>query len=149
MLLLPPPPRPPAVLTPQERDPAATAQGAAQDQARARRFRFRVYEGGEAADANTQYNASRAGNAAGFARTGIGSDDSNALDAQCDAHGRPRFHFSRTASSASSAFVAQSIAQEQLGEGLHNPPTAAAAAAYTRAGTALSPRPTAGVDISA
>jgi hypothetical protein len=36
-----------------------------------------------------------------------------------------------------------------LGEGLHNPPFAAATTAYTRTGAALTQRSSAGVDISA
>ncbi len=46
------------------------------------------------------------------------------------------------------AFRPQSFAQEQLGEGLHNPPFAAASAAYTRTGAALNARASAGVNLS-
>jgi hypothetical protein len=150
VLLLPPPPRPPVPVS-QEREPVATASGAsAQEQARARRFRFRVYEGGEAADAGTQYDARRTGDAARLAAAGGGAGGAKVLDAHSDDTGRSRFYFSRNSGfGGSSAFVAQSIAQEQLGEGLHNPPHAAAAAAYTRAGTALAPRISAGVDLRA
>jgi hypothetical protein len=52
------------------------------------------------------------------------------------------------AATPSTAFLAQSIAQEQLGQGLHNPPHAAASAAYTRTGNAVSYRTSLGVDVS-
>jgi hypothetical protein len=133
------------------RDPVAAAPDAsAQEQVRARRFRFRVHEGGEASDPNTHHDARRAGDAARLTGTGSDAEGANALDAHSDKTGRSRLTFSRNDGfGASSAFLAQSIAQEQLGQGLHNPPHAAAATAYTRAGAALTPRLSAGVDLTA
>lgn len=158
--LLPPPVRPPATdraLATQQQSAAVPEDGSVQagssDQLRAKRFRFRVYEGGETAETGTELDTRRTGsNAAANSAIDLGNSDS--LESPSGRSGRSSardgtFYKGNAGSGASSAFLAQSIAQEQLGEGLHNPPFAAATTAYTRTGAALTPRPSAGVDVSA
>ena len=124
------------------------------DQARARRFRFRVYEGGETSDTATQLETRHAGNNALTSKidSNIDLGNSDSLDGQSRAGSRSGGRdagLSNPGGGASSAFLAQSIAQEQLGDGLYNPPYAAAAAAYTRTGASVVSRSGAGIDISA
>ena len=150
ILLLPPPPRANTrALAPQTQDDTAV-QPAAADQARARRFRFRVHEGGETAEPGAELDTRRAGRPAALAPRNATLDRSSLLNA--DGQGRdrrPALFGADPGRGASSAFLAQSIAQEQLGEGLHNPPYATASAAYTRTGASLTPRRTAGIDLHA
>ena len=157
--LLPPPVRPPAteraLATQSQAGSAAPQDGSNQagssDQLRARRFRFRVNEGGETSQTGTELDARRAGsNAATSSAIDLG--DSESLQSQSGRGGRSSgrdgtFHTANPRTS--SAFLAQSIAQEQLGEGLHNPPFAQATTAYSRTGAALIQRPSAGVDVRA
>lgn len=161
--LLPPPVRLPGTdraLTPQQSqgasapaDGSSQAGAAASDQGRARRFRFRVYEGGEASNTGTELQTRRTGtNPTTPGASGIDLGNSDSLESQGGRSGRSAAQDGayRPNTGASSAFLAQSIAQEQLGEGLHNPPFAAATTAYTRTGAAtLTQRSSAGVDISA
>jgi len=147
-ILLPPPPTPPLQRIPaRESELAVNAdiQGGG-DQARAKRFRFRVYEGGESNPTNNEVAARRAD-----PRQALTGGNGSAEDATGQASsGRIRYASSGDSrSGSSSTFLAQSFAQEQLGEGLHNPPFAAATAAYGRTGAALNPRPSAGLDIRA
>jgi len=146
IFLLPPPTPPlqrlPLSSTGRESELAVNAeQQSGGDQARARRFRFRVHEGGEAStDIATRRTDSRA------ALNNEGStEDATARSSA----GRIRTATADSRSGSSSAFLAQAFAQEQLGEGLHNPPFATATAAYSRTGTALNPRASAGLDIRA
>lgn len=148
ILLLPPPQPPQQRLPARESDLAVNAdaqQGG--DSARARRFRFRVYEGNESSETSVDV-ARRTGS-----RTALsGAENSSSDAAESSTESRRGLRYSYSSSSgyaASSAFVAQSIAQEHLSEGLHNPPNAAAAFAYNRAGAALTTRASAGVDIHA
>jgi hypothetical protein len=151
--LLPPPVRSPATdraLAPRNTAPEDGSQRAGasvNEQISARRFRFRVYEGGETSDTGTDLDTRRAGTAPGLSASDINLGNSDSLDARpgLGGHGTT---FSNSRGGASSAFLAQSIAQQQLGEGLHNPPYATATSAYSRTGAALNPRPSAGVDIS-
>jgi hypothetical protein len=158
--LLPPPVRPPAtdraLTTPVSQSPVAapedgSSQAGSSEQARARRFRFRVYEGGEASDTGTELQSRRTGGHATVTASNIDLGNSDSLESRSRRGGRPSGDatFYRPSSSGTSAFLAQSIAQEQLGEGLHNPPYAAAATAYSRTGAALAARPSAGLDITA
>ena len=155
--LLPPPVRLPATdraLAPQNQHAEdGGAQAGAAEQIKARRFRFRVYEGGETSDTGTELDTRRTGNQAALTASGINLGNSDSLESQSGRSGRSsaggNATFTRTSTGASSAFLAQSIAQEQLGEGLHNPPFAAAATASSRTGAALAQRPTAGLDITA
>jgi hypothetical protein len=118
------------------------------DTARAKRFRFRVYDGSESGAANNDA-ARRAGAQAALAGR-AGATASDGAESATGSRTGTRYAYNRNSGSgASSAFLAQSIAQEQLGEGLHNPPNAAASAAYSRTGAALNPRISAGVDIRA
>jgi hypothetical protein len=146
-ILLLPPPTPPLQRLPareQELTVNADVQQGGGDAARARRFRFRVYDGGESSETGTDLTARRTGGRA--ART----DSNSTEDATARASaGRIRYATEDSRSGASSTFLAQSFAQEELGEGLHNPPFAAATAAYSRTGAALNPRASAGVDIRA
>jgi hypothetical protein len=119
------------------------------DQTRARRFRFRVYEGGEASQTGTQIDARRAGGQPAVTASSIDLGNSDQLDSQAGRSGGGNASRFNSNTGASSAFLAQSIAQEQLGNGLHNPPHATAAAAYTSTGASLDPRPSAGLDINA
>jgi hypothetical protein len=144
ILLLPPPTPYPQRLPAREQDLAVNAEVQSTDTARAKRFRFRVYEGGESSETNTDLATRQAGG-----RTALKNDGSTE-DATGQSSSRSiRYSRSDTGSGSSSAFLAQSFAQEQLGEGLHNPPFAAATAAYSRTGAALDPRASAGLDIRA
>jgi hypothetical protein len=154
LLLPPPPPRPSGqALTPRERNALAASgdTNGANDATQARRFRFRVYEGGDSGDTNTRYDTRRTGNAGDVTRVANGGDDAPSASSNRNrTAGRAAPTVQRsTGAGASSAFLAQSIAQEQLGEGLHNPPNAQAAYAYNSTGAALRPRATAGIDITA
>src|SRR5689334_16336731 len=111
-ILLLPPPTPP-LQRPQAREQELAANPELQQQggdaARGRRFRFRVYEGGES---NTDIATRRTDPRTTL--TGNGSAE--------DATGQPSSGRIRTAtadsrSGSSSAFLAQAFAQEQLGEG--------------------------------
>ena len=144
VLLLPPPTPPLQRLPAREQELAVNGEAQQQggDAARARRFRFRVTEDGAAntdiATRRTDPRSTLTGNDA--------ADDATSRTSS----GRIRYATgadSRTGNS--SAFLAQAFAQEQLGEGLHNPPYAAATTAYSRTGAALTPRASAGVDITA
>ena len=155
VLLLPPPQRLPSqALTPRARADLAASGNAngANDAAQARRFRFRVYEGDDTGGTNTRYDARRTETATNVTQTGNGVDDTefNANQQNGSTGRAATVTYQRgSGSGASSAFLAQSIAQEQLGEGLHNPPNAAATQAYNSAGAAVTPRASAGVDITA
>jgi len=115
--------------------------------AQARRFRFRVHEGGNSGETGTQYDGAQVG----AGRLSLVSSEAGGADGADtkSSGGRRAGDSPRFISQASSAFLAQSIAQEQLGEGLHNPPLQDAAIAYTRAGTALTSRASAGISITA
>jgi hypothetical protein len=144
ILLLPPPSPPLQRLPAREQELAVNpeAQQAGEHAARGRRFRFRVQEGDEGStDIATRRTDPRT------ALIGNGAlDDATARASS----GRIRYasHDFR-AGSSSSAFLAQAFAQEQLGQGLHTPPFAAAAQAYTRSAAALNARAGAGLDIRA
>jgi hypothetical protein len=143
ILLLPPPTPPLQRLPAREQDLAVSADVQQQggDAARGKRFRFRVYEGGETStDLATRRTDTRVP-----LTNGDSAEDATARSSS----GRIRYARSDFPSGASSAFLAQTFAQEQLGEGLHNPPHAAAATAYGRTGAALNPRASAGLDIRA
>jgi hypothetical protein len=114
------------------------------DTARGKRFRFRVYEGSESSQTTTDLATRRTDTRAGLINNG---SVENATAESSSRRGRYASAGSHAASS--SAFLAQSFAQEQLGEGLHNPPYAAATAAYGRTGAAVNPRASAGLDIRA
>jgi hypothetical protein len=133
-----------------------SSQTGSADQARARRFRFRVYEGGETAQPGTDLDTRRTGSKPGPATSQIDLGSSDTLESRNGQGGRSAgrgagFSPSNSGSNSrgSTAFLAQSIAQEQLGDGLHNPQYGAAAAAYTRTGEALTQRASGGLDISA
>ena len=149
VLLLPPPVPPPQRLPARERQDLAINADPQQgnDSARARRFRFRVYEGGDGSEVATDNAARRAGAQAAL---GTDSNATNTAESSTDSGTGTRYTYNQQFGyAASSAFVAQSIAQEHLSEGLHNPPTVAAAAAYSSTGAALNPPASAGVDITA
>jgi len=139
ILLLPPPVPPPQRLPAREQELAVT-EGQGGDNARARRFRFRVVEGGET---STDLATRRAG---ATTLDNSGSTENATADSSSP---RIRYASSDTHRGSSTAFLAQTFAQEQLGEGLYNPPFAAATAAYSRTGAALNPRASAGLDIRA
>jgi len=128
ILLLPPPTPPTQRLPAREQElavnPDLQQQGG--DAARGRRFRFRVHEGAETgteiATRRTDSNVTLNGKAA--------TEDATSQPSA----GRIRYATADSRSGSSSAFLAQAFAQEQLGEGLYNPPYAAASAAYTRTG---------------
>jgi hypothetical protein len=130
ILLLPPPTPPTQRQQAREQElavnPDLQQQGG--DAARGRRFRFRVHEGGESntdiATRRTDPRSTLSGNGASEDATGQPSS------------GRIRTATADSRNGSSSAFLAQAFAQEQLGDGLHNPPYAAASAAYTRTGAA-------------
>jgi hypothetical protein len=163
ILLLPPPPVRPGdrALTLQGRaqgqvqgadDGSSQAGGSVNEQIRARRFRFRVYEGGQTSNAGTDLDTRRTGSPAAFATSNIDLGTSDSLGGGNQTGGRAASRntgFDQSHSGASSAFLAQAIAQEQLGEGLHNPPYAAAATAYSSTGASLDARPSAGLNITA
>ncbi|HVO04708.1 MAG TPA: hypothetical protein VMT54_21100 [Candidatus Cybelea sp.] len=144
-ILLPPPPQHLPVRRGYEL--ALGADPATADDGRARRFRFRVYQGGESGNTNTNYDARRAGTAQGA--TGNDAVTQSGSAASSNAANRLTAGITSFGNGASSAFLAQSIAQEQLGQGLHNPPNAAANTAYRTAAAALTPPPSAGVNLSA
>jgi len=158
VLLLPPPQPPQRLTVPQglstrnAADLTVNADAAnGGGNAQARRFRFRVYEGGSSGETSTQYDGARVGAPVGSGRISLVSNDAGSADGadRKTSGGRRAGDSPRFFSEASSAFLAQSIAQEQLGEGLHNPPIQAATVAYTRAGTALTSRASAGISITA
>jgi len=139
ILLLPPPTPYPQRLPAREQDLAVNAEVQSTDTAR-----FRVYEGGESSETNTDLATRQAGG-----RTALKNDGSTE-DATGQSSSRSiRYSRSDTGSGSSRTFLAQSFAQEQLGAGLHNPPFAAATAAYSRTGAALDTRASAGLDIRA
>jgi hypothetical protein len=144
ILLLPPPQPPQQRLPARESDLAVNgdAQQQGGDSARARRFRFRVYEGSDSSETNVDYASRRTSARAALTSNASANPATTEQPAQS-------FRYSGGESGSSSAFLAQTFAQEQLGEGLHNPPFAAASAAYSRAGAALDPRASAGLDIHA
>jgi hypothetical protein len=125
-----------------------TADSTAENGGRARRFRFRVYESGSAA-AGIESNARRTGVSIRpqLAHSGNRGPAAASVNAAQPA-GKRNTVFQAANTGTSSAFLAQSIAQEQLGPGLHNPPHAAAAAAYAQAGSALTARLGMGVRLS-
>jgi hypothetical protein len=131
ILLLPPPTPPIQRLPAREQELAVNGEPQQQggDAARGRRFRFRVYEGGEAhTDIATRRTDSRT-----TLNNEAATEDATAQGSS----GRIRYATTGDSRSGSSAaFLAQAFAQEQLGQGLHNPPFAAASAAYTRTGAA-------------
>lgn len=147
-ILLLPPPQPlhqrlPGSSAGREQELAVNAEAQGGDAARAKRFRFRVHEGGETGETGTELTTRRSTNA-------TFSNDGSA-DSTSDSYSYPRpirYATSDSHPGNSSAFLAQAFAQEQLGEGLHNPPFAAASAAYSRTGASLSVRPTGGVNLS-
>ena len=135
-ILLLPPPTPPLQRLPHPstgREQELAVNGEVQQQggdaARGRRFRFRVLEGGEAnTDLATRRTDPRA--------TLTGNDAAEDATSRASS-GRIRYaNGAESRTGNSSAFLAQAFAKEQLGEGLHNPPYAAASAAYTRTGAA-------------
>jgi hypothetical protein len=144
-VLLLPPPTPPQRLTVRDNNDVAVNadQQSGGDSARARRFRFRVYEGGDSSEISVDY-ARGANGASNNARSGNAAGNATANQAQA----QPLRYPSRdSGNGASSTFLAQAFAQEQLGEGLHNPPFATASAAYNATGAALNARASAGVDL--
>jgi hypothetical protein len=148
VLLLPPPAPQRSTLPAREAtDLTVSAEAPTGDAARARRFRFRVYEGGDSGDA-----AQTATSRVGAGRITLVSDNASSAETDADASGLRRGGtgtYTRLSGNPSSAFLAQSIAQEQLGDGLYNPPNRQATLAYTRAATALQPRLSAGIDLQA
>src|SRR4051812_24390572 len=142
ILLLPPPTPSLQRLPAREHDLSVNpeAQGAAQ----AKRFRFRVYEGGESSQADTDLATRQSRERASLANDGT-TEDASGRSTQ----GRIRYANGDSRSGNSNAYLAQAFAQEQLGEGLYNPPFAAATAAYSRTGRALNERASAGLDIRA
>jgi hypothetical protein len=149
-ILLLPPPQPPLQRLPlsstgRESELAVNADTQnGGDTARAKRFRFRVHEGGDSGAANNDVATRRTDPRAGLDNGGSTEDATGQSSSR-------RIRYVSTGDSRSgnsSAFLAQAFAQEQLGEGLHNPPFAAATAAYGRTGAALSTRASAGVDLS-
>lgn len=154
ILLLPPPTPPQRLPVRESSELAVNADAQGGEGARGRRFRFRVYEGRDGAETGTDYQAQRTGARAALAGAANATSDAAGSSADSGSAGSrgagTRYAYNRNSGyAASSAFVAQSIAQEHLSEGLHNPPNAAAAAAYNRSGAALNPRASAGLDIRA
>jgi hypothetical protein len=151
ILALPVPirPTPPDALAQHRGKAAGAAYAAAEEGAQARRFRFRVYEDGHSGTENNSRRAtgSTRGQVAAFQSRDGGAAHESATRAPGSRN--TAYHYVNTrAATPSTAFLAQSIAQEQLGQGLHNPPHAAASAAYTRTGNAVSYRTSLGVDVS-
>lgn len=151
ILALPVPirPTPPDSLAQHRGKVAGAAYAAAEQGVQGRRFRFRVYEDG---NTGTENNARRATSSprsqiAPFQGRDGGAANESAARSSGSRNTAYQYVNTRTAS-PSTAFLAQSIAQEQLGQGLHNPPYAAASAAYTRTGNAVSYRTSLGVDVS-
>jgi len=147
ILLLPPPTTPPLRRAPARESELAVnpdVQGSGEP-VRAKRFRFRIYEGGESSATENNVAARRTDSRAALADTGLAEDPSGQSSSR-------RIRYGSTGDSRSgnsSAFLAQAFAQEQLGEGLHNPPFAAASSAYSRTGAALNTPVSAGIDIRA
>jgi len=145
-VLLLPPPTPPQRLPAREGNELAVnadAQGGGSAGGdRARRFRFRVYEGSESGGTSVDY-----ARGAGTRAVSSGGRAANTATAET-AQQAIRYSTGDSGRGASSGYLAQAFAQEELGEGLHNPPFAAASAAYGRAGNALNARASAGVNIS-
>ncbi len=143
-ILLLPPPTPPQRLPAREQELAVNGEVQQQggDTARGKRFRFRVYDGGEA---NTDIATRRTD-----PRVGLNNNDGAAEDATArSSSGRIRYATGGNSGTGnSSAFLAQAFAQEQLGQGLHNPPFAAASAAYTRTGASVASRSGSSVNLS-
>jgi hypothetical protein len=131
ILLLPPPTPPLQRLPAREQDLAVNGEVQQQggDAARAKRFRFRIQEDGAAStDLATRRTDPRT--------TLTGNDAADDATSRASS-GRIRYATGAdTRTGNSSAFLAQAFAQEQLGEGLHNPPYASASAAYNRTGSA-------------
>jgi hypothetical protein len=144
ILLLPPPTPYPQRLPARESELAVNAETQGGGDARAKRFRFRVYEGNESSEASLTTATRRSGPHNALADRGSAEDATGKSTS-----GRIRYGSSESRSGSSSAFLAQAFAQEELGEGLHNPPFATATAAYSRTGAALNSRATAGLDIRA
>jgi hypothetical protein len=148
ILLLPPPtPYPqrlPLPSTGRESELAVNAETQGDAATRAKRFRFRVYDGNESSEASLTTETRRSGSRGALTDRGS-TEDATAQSSS----GRIRYGSSESRSGSASAFLAQAFAQEELGEGLHNPPFATATAAYSRTGAALNPRATAGLDIRA
>ncbi|HEY4164933.1 MAG TPA: hypothetical protein VGM59_17835 [Dongiaceae bacterium] len=160
--LRPTPPYPPAQYRGTVSD---AADSTAQDGARARRFRFRVYQNDDSSTGNSPQrtnesarkqvaqsdiarpNAARS-NATQVNAEGAGGADARASRRSGNQNAAAYQYLNTRTTSPSSAFLAQSIAQEHLGQGLYNPPFAAASAAYTRSGNALSYRASTGLDLS-
>jgi hypothetical protein len=130
ILLLPPPTPPLQRLPAREQELAVNSEPQQQggDAARGRRFRFRVYEG---AEAGTDIATRRTD-----PRTAVNNEAATEDATAKASSGRIRYPNVDAHPGSSTAFLAQAFAQEQLGEGLHNPPFAAASAAYTRTGAA-------------
>jgi hypothetical protein len=129
ILLLPPPSPPLQRLPAREQELAVNPELQQQGDAatRGRRFRFRVHEGDET---GTDIATRRSDSNVTLSGKGAAEDATSQPSA-----GRIRYATADSRNGASSAFLAQAFAQEQLGEGLHNPPYAAASAAYTRTGS--------------
>src|SRR5687768_8478316 len=138
ILLLPPPTPYPQRLPARESELAVNAETQGGDAARARRFRFRVHDGGESSEANLTAATRGAGTRA--ALTGNGSTEYAAAQSSSP---RVRYANPHARPTSSSAFLAQALAQEELGEGLHNHPFATSTTAYSRTGYALNSRATA------
>ncbi len=142
IFLLPPPSPPLQRLQVREQELAVNpeAQQAGEQASRGKRFRFRVYDGGES---NTDIATRRTDPRGTLTGNGSAEDATSRASS-----GRIRYATADSRSGSSSAFLAQAFAQEQLGEGLHNPPFAAATSAYSRTGAAVNGRASAGVNIS-
>src|SRR5262249_34288357 len=112
-----------------------------------RRFHFRVNAGGDTDQASAQYEAIRGDQSLiglvpeGFYSGGIAGDRLGG-----GTTGAALLGFS---AASSGGLLAQSIRQEQWGEGLHTPPHEAATLAYTRAGAAWTQPAGAGISLTA
>jgi len=144
ILLLPPPTPSLQRLPARERDLSVNPELQGAGPAQAKRFRFRVYEGGESSQADTELATRQNGGRASLTNDGT-TEDALGRSPQ----GRIRYANGDSRSGDSNAYLAQAFAQEQLGEGLYNPPFAAATAAYSRTSRALNERASAGLDIRA
>jgi hypothetical protein len=106
-----------------------------QSDGQAKRFRFRVYDGAGRDTQSTDLRPSQNGAANG--RRGAASGPAAEASATQPPAGRPQNDpnaSGRSEPKALATFLAQLIAQEQLGQGLHAPPVKAADIAYRRAG---------------
>jgi hypothetical protein len=153
-ILLPPPLRPQQIqVIPRGRnDFPVGGDESSGDDARARRFRFRVYDGGNATATDPDPRRANRAAQSSAASTALNNATDLAAQGKTPDHARSATHYlagTKAGPGASSTFLAQAIAQEQLGGGLHNPPNDAAAAAYGRANAALAAYPSAGLDITA